>query len=111
MHINVTPEVVALVGATYVVKLRGTALLADQARGWIRQAGRWRSARLSPGSDIEVDVRTADVRMAGRDDCPATQFEIALTWMEDRPEQGPTLWSGTYRVLNAVDGPVLEEAG
>jgi hypothetical protein len=106
MHINVIPEVVSLVGATYIVKLRGTALLADQARGWIRQAGRWRSARLYPGGDIEVDVRRA-----GPHDCPATPFEIALTWVEDRPEQGPILWSGSYRVLNAVDGPVLEEAG
>lgn len=106
MRINVIPEVIALVGATYVVRLRGTALLAGQARGWIKQAGSWRAAQLSPGDDIRVVVRQADSQ-----ESPDTPFEVVLSWKEDRPARGPVLWRGTYRVKNAPEGPVLEEAG
>jgi hypothetical protein len=106
MQINVVPEVVTLVGATYLVKLRGTALLSEQARGWIKQAGRWRVSRTDAGQDIHVAVRQADP-----DEGPATRFELQLKWTEDRPGHGPTLWGGSYQVRDAGGERVLEQMG
>jgi hypothetical protein len=105
MRATVMPEVIALSGSTYVIRLLGTAPLGEQTRGWIKQAGRWRAGSLVPGHDIEVAVRQDDP-----DDRPATAFEVELKRREDRPGKGPVLWSGKFIVTNTPQGPALEGA-
>jgi len=104
VHVNVVPEVIALVAETYVVQLRGSVLLAGQARGWIKQAGRWRAARLDAGDDIRVVVRRADSEGSS-----GTPFEVMLSWKEERPGRGEALWRQRFWVRDTAEGPVLDK--
>ena len=104
MQIHTVPEAKMLWGGIYVIILRGTAMLSDQARAWVSTAGDRRSSTSVAGTNLMLEIPRAP-----REEPRGTFFEAAVYWTNSGPGKGEALWSGKYWVRHGREGPVLEE--